>query len=139
MGRYEIGDGYVNVGVILPTKKEERNDYIIKFARIGWLVMENQYWKEVGQRSDNPKIRGSGLVPKFNLFHKMDKIGIVVPMIAKHGKEDPYLHIIKWRNKRIHGIAGWARSYYIFDVDKNYDPVTKAIVRYKVNKRRFFD
>jgi|TARA_Y100000310_G_scaffold126091_1_gene124838 hypothetical protein len=131
-----MDNGYIPVGKVYPSKNQERNDFVIKFPRVVWgLINNDKYYKKLGQRNEKGKP-----VPKFSIFRSGNKIGIAIPMVAKYGEKKPYLHIIKYRDKYKHGIAGNDRQYFIFDIDKDFNPKLNASVRYKAyDKTSYFN
>ena len=117
---------FLRVGKVYPAKNEERNDYCVRFRKITWGLIKNDYWEEYGQVGENNR-----QVPRFTLVCNYKKIGIV--MARKTKKNDkPYLHLLKMRDRMKKGLAGRERQYFIFDVDENFNPTLESEVSYKI-------
>jgi hypothetical protein len=126
-----MNEQYTKVGLILPTKEHE-GSYVIKFARIAWLLYKNDYWKEYGEVHSS----GKGIVPKYNIFCDGRKIGLALPQKTKDEKK-PYLILIKKRDRFKVGIAGRQRRYYIFDVDDDFNPKLNSSVTYRISSNYY--
>ena len=121
-----MNNQFIRVGKVYPSKNEERDDYCVRFHKIVWGLIKNDYWEEYGQVGENNR-----QVPRFNLVCNYKKIGIVMARKTKIDNK-PYLHLLKMRDGMKKGLAGRERQYFIFDVDEDFNPAIESEVSYKV-------
>jgi hypothetical protein len=131
MKEYMIDDQYSNVGIILSTKKG--NNFIAKFFKITWLLLNSKYWKEVGQKTENGQYAS-----KFNIIKDGNRVGIGIIRQAKYGNKEPYLHLIKHRKNTMNGIAGKSREYFVFDLDDDFNPKINSPIRAKIFSKTYY-
>ncbi len=97
---------------------------IFRKSKLTWLIRPNSYYEEsIKQEFPNQFYKSIASVPRYHIIKQRRKIGIALPRVSK--SENNFLFIPK--NKNLN------RSYYIWDVDKNYEIINHAMIYFDIS------